>query len=368
MGACSNCHATVAEAARFCGACGSPVDAPGATAMLDGPASETQPMKVPAPSASGELEAVSAAGAAAMAASDRRGDGATGATGAIGAAARAWRRPLSEALGAALMAALGLGAGYLIWHRPAVSPVGAVAASDALAPPTVTDDDDVPPPEIHPSSRRFQRPGRGAAVGEHPPVAGREPADPSGSAGSASTPATATVDDPGVHRDDHSAAAQPAPPNPPSAPALAPAEGKAAAPTPGAAPANPDPDVAANMRAGGEEAVPLSAEELADRDRAEGYATDIRFVARTHRAEVRACYERAFKTESPRGARVEIGFTVDVEGIARLVHAVANTSGSDALATCLTQRVASWRFPHPPGGDYAAVYPFIFQQGQPGGR
>src|SRR5207244_1938381 len=98
--------------------------------------------------------------------------------------------------------------------------------------------------------------------------------------------------------------------------------------------------------------------------RAGVYADSVRFVVRSHAAQVSACYERAFKTETAApAARVEIGFVVDKKGMPVKVHAVSNSSGNEALGACLAQRVAGWRFPRPPGGDFETVYPFAFSPG-----
>ena len=95
----------------------------------------------------------------------------------------------------------------------------------------------------------------------------------------------------------------------------------------------------------GDDFVPPSAEDVAERDRAEGFAGSIRMVVKAHAAQASACYERAFKTEAPaHAARVEIGFTVDKAGMPTKVRAVSNSSGSDALANCLAQRVAGGAF------------------------
>jgi hypothetical protein len=91
-------------------------------------------------------------------------------------------------------------------------------------------------------------------------------------------------------------------------------------------------------------------------------ADDVRFVVKAHLPQVHACYERAFKESSP-GGRVEIGFAIDAQGRAVRIRTEVNTTDSEPLARCLEQRVGQWQFPHPVGGDYDLVYPFVFSAG-----
>jgi len=91
----------------------------------------------------------------------------------------------------------------------------------------------------------------------------------------------------------------------------------------------------------------------------------VRLVVRMHKAQVSACYERAFKSEAgaPARGRVEIGFTIDKDGRARKVQVAGNDTGSDALGACLAERVGEWKFPKPIDGEFQTSYPFIFSSG-----
>ena len=111
----------------------------------------------------------------------------------------------------------------------------------------------------------------------------------------------------------------------------------------------------------GEEIAPPTSEELAERGQAAAYAEGIGFVVRSHRVQATSCYERVFKLEeAPPGGRVELGFTIDAEGRAQDIHVVSDSTGREELGACLSQRVADWRFPRPPAGEFAATYPFTF--------
>lgn len=113
-----------------------------------------------------------------------------------------------------------------------------------------------------------------------------------------------------------------------------------------------------------DESLPPSPEELREEERAGAVADGIRFVLRAHRAQVAACYERAFKDEirSP-GGRVTVEFTIDAGGKARRIHTADNSTGKEMLSKCLEQRIAEWEFPKPPDGEFATSYPFVFSGG-----
>src|SRR5207302_565349 len=114
----------------------------------------------------------------------------------------------------------------------------------------------------------------------------------------------------------------------------------------------------------GAEEAPPSDSDLVERKQAEVYATGIRYVMRSHQAQVGGCYERAFKDEdrSP-GGRVEVAFTVGKEGRAGKIEVLSNTTGKEVVGTCLAQRVKDWTFPRPPAGEFQASYPFVFSAG-----
>jgi hypothetical protein len=111
-----------------------------------------------------------------------------------------------------------------------------------------------------------------------------------------------------------------------------------------------------------EEAPPTEAE-LKEQAQAAAFADNIRFVLRAHRAQVVACYERAFKDEgtSP-GGKVVVDFTIATDGKAHKIRTSSNTTSKDGLGKCLEQRVAEWDFPKPTS-DFATSYPFVFSAG-----
>ena len=89
---------------------------------------------------------------------------------------------------------------------------------------------------------------------------------------------------------------------------------------------------------------------------------NVRFVVRAHLPQVRACYESAFKDNSPPG-RVEVGFAIDRGGRAIRIHTVEDSLHSEALSSCIENHIAEWEFPRPAGGKFELIYPFVFSGG-----
>ncbi|MCS6914398.1 MAG: AgmX/PglI C-terminal domain-containing protein [Myxococcales bacterium] len=114
-----------------------------------------------------------------------------------------------------------------------------------------------------------------------------------------------------------------------------------------------------------EAALPTAPEDQQHDAEAQLTAADIEFVASTHNAQVRHCYERAFKDVpgGGPGGKVELALTLGEDGRALQVSTVLNTTGSERLARCLEQRIAEWRFPRPLGGAKTYLFPFVFLPG-----
>ena len=86
-------------------------------------------------------------------------------------------------------------------------------------------------------------------------------------------------------------------------------------------------------------------------------------VFRKHRAELRACYERALK-RGPAGlqGKIVVEVTIGPKGKVVSVKAVENTTGDAALAEALVEKIQGWRFPAPKGGGEVVVrYPMVFK-------
>lgn len=84
-------------------------------------------------------------------------------------------------------------------------------------------------------------------------------------------------------------------------------------------------------------------------------------VIRSHISEIRYCYESAMVRNSHLEGKLMVAFRIDLNGT--VGESVAKeTSGEDSLDTCILDRLAKWKFPHPRGKNAVHVtYPFIFK-------
>ena len=128
----------------------------------------------------------------------------------------------------------------------------------------------------------------------------------------------------------------------------APAEGVASVAPSGRG--NPQPAVAANLsgrRPSGPAAQALDAE-------------TIKSGVRQQLGRVRACYERALKTEEQLSGRLVLAFQVQPDGGVGRAAVKTDELGSDKVAECVVTAVSNFRFPR--GSDVVAVeYPMNFR-------
>jgi TonB family protein len=85
-------------------------------------------------------------------------------------------------------------------------------------------------------------------------------------------------------------------------------------------------------------------------------------MVKTRTSAIKACYDRALRTNPTAEGRVKVEFTIQPNGTVSGARAVENTTGSDEVATCVVSTVERFRFnPGPSGGSVTFSYPFIFQ-------
>ena len=74
------------------------------------------------------------------------------------------------------------------------------------------------------------------------------------------------------------------------------------------------------------------------------------------------CYESELRKNPSLSGKVTVSFTIQQRGNVTDAKAVENTTGSPAVADCVTRTVARFRFsPGPEGGSVTFRYPFVFQ-------
>jgi TonB family protein len=95
----------------------------------------------------------------------------------------------------------------------------------------------------------------------------------------------------------------------------------------------------------------------------------IRREIRAHRNELRGCYERERVRRPQAEGRVTLQLTIDSDGWTNDIVVDASEVGGAELASCLRERVKTWRFPSmrfQGGAERIAVrYPLVFR---PSGR
>jgi TonB family protein len=91
---------------------------------------------------------------------------------------------------------------------------------------------------------------------------------------------------------------------------------------------------------------------------------DANQVVRQIRARLRAiqnCYENELRKNPTLAGKVAVQFTIEERGNVTGARATENTTGSDAVASCVVSTIARFRFnPGPEGGSVAFSYPFVF--------
>ena len=94
------------------------------------------------------------------------------------------------------------------------------------------------------------------------------------------------------------------------------------------------------------------------------FAAEISALAGRHQRRLHGCYQQAAKTESPEQpleGRVDIKFRIMPDGTAIGGRAIANTTGSSLLASCLVAVVESWSFTPGASKPHNFVWPFRFR-------
>lgn len=76
---------------------------------------------------------------------------------------------------------------------------------------------------------------------------------------------------------------------------------------------------------------------------------------------IQACYEQQLRDDPELSGRIMVRFRIDPDGRVRDAEATENSSGSAALAACVTSSVSQFRFrPGPVCGSVTFAYPFVF--------
>jgi len=89
----------------------------------------------------------------------------------------------------------------------------------------------------------------------------------------------------------------------------------------------------------------------------------IRQVIRSHRDQIRYCYETQLARFPNLKGKVQVKFIISAAGTVASSSVSQSTVGNGELDSCVAGRVRTWIFPKPKGGGVVVVvYPFLFQQ------
>jgi hypothetical protein len=88
----------------------------------------------------------------------------------------------------------------------------------------------------------------------------------------------------------------------------------------------------------------------------------VRLVIRSHRSQIRYCYELELARDPALSGRLAVRFIIGSEGQVATSNVIDSTVKNLELNRCVTSRVQSWVFPKPKGGVVVVRYPFVFAQ------
>lgn len=81
---------------------------------------------------------------------------------------------------------------------------------------------------------------------------------------------------------------------------------------------------------------------------------------KTYIGGIRSCYENELRLNPLLQGKVNIRFTIGVDGRVSAVEIINSTLGSPEAENCITRRIRRWEFPAPEEGEVVVTYPFVF--------
>lgn len=76
---------------------------------------------------------------------------------------------------------------------------------------------------------------------------------------------------------------------------------------------------------------------------------------------IKSCYEKELWRNPNLKGRITLRFTIGPSGRITAISAAQNTTGDDAIASCIIGKVENWKFDPPEGGAVTFTYPFILE-------
>ena len=84
-------------------------------------------------------------------------------------------------------------------------------------------------------------------------------------------------------------------------------------------------------------------------------------VVNEHTDEIQRCYEKELLHDSTLQGKVQVEWTISMEGTVPNVRQVSSSVRSTAVVTCIMGAIRTWKFPRPQGGPVLVNYPFILK-------
>jgi hypothetical protein len=78
-------------------------------------------------------------------------------------------------------------------------------------------------------------------------------------------------------------------------------------------------------------------------------------------SQIQRCYERELLRTPGLAGKVQVEWTIALSGNVRTVRQMFASLNSPAAVSCIMDRIKTWQFPRPRGGEVVVTYPFIFK-------
>ena len=81
---------------------------------------------------------------------------------------------------------------------------------------------------------------------------------------------------------------------------------------------------------------------------------------RSRKAAIQGCYEKELRRNLSLKGKLVVGFKITRMGRASEIGVEADTTGNEAVGSCVRAIIRGWVFPFKPENDTAVTYPFVF--------
>jgi TonB family protein len=81
---------------------------------------------------------------------------------------------------------------------------------------------------------------------------------------------------------------------------------------------------------------------------------------RARKGAIQQCYEKELKRNPSLKGKVVVRFSITTSGRTGDIDIEENTTGNEAVASCIKTTIRGWVFPFKPESDVPVAYPFVF--------